>query len=155
MATVAEWLGKNWFLFLQGAGIVGGLVFAVLASRREIKARRAGELLTLASAHRELWSESHRRSELGRIRQHDLDLAACPVTVVEEEFMNAVIVHFYTGWHLARCGSLVTLEVLARDIQTFFSLPLPHAVWEKTKSFRDPGFVQFVDECFCSDGGTG
>jgi hypothetical protein len=154
---VAEWLKRNWFLLLQGVGIIGGLMFATLASRRDVKTRRAGELLTLAQAHRELWGELHRRPELSRIRQPQMDLVGNPLTVAEEEFLNVVIVHFFTGWHLARCGSLVTLDVLATDIQTFFCLPLPHAVWESTKSFRDPAFVRFVDECLGkhADNGTG
>jgi hypothetical protein len=34
---------------------------------------------------------------------------------------------------------------LALDAGEFFSLPLPRAVWEKTKKFRNPRFVRFVE----------
>ena len=57
-----------------------------------------------------------------------------------------VLVHFETGWQMAKEGTVLTREVLARDLRGFFSLPLPHAVWEKTKGTRNPRFVRFVEQ---------
>jgi hypothetical protein len=37
------------------------------------------------------------------------------------------------------------LKELADDVREFFSLPLPRAVWEKTKKNRNRRFVRFVE----------
>jgi hypothetical protein len=36
---------------------------------------------------------------------------------------------------------------LRQDVRSFFSLPLPKAVWEKTKIFQNQDFVKFVEMC--------
>jgi hypothetical protein len=95
--------------------------------------------------------EPHRRPELARIAQPEVDLVA-PITVAEEEFMLLVIAHFATGWMLAREGSLLTLDVLARDARSFFNLPIPHNVWERTNKERDQEFVAFVESCLANAG---
>ena len=69
-------------------------------------ARKVSDLLTLTAQHRELWNEVYRRPELSRIFATAADLVANPVSVAEERFLNEVIVHFNTGWHLARRKSL-------------------------------------------------
>ena len=96
--------------------------------------------------HRELWSEVHRRAELHRILQRTVDLIAGPVTVAEQEYLNLVIVHFHTGWQLAREGTMLKLKTLGADARGFFNLPLPKFVWEQTKSTRDPQFVKFIEK---------
>jgi hypothetical protein len=50
-----------------------------------------------------------------------------------------------TAWRVARTGGVVTLKELATDARGFISLPLPRAVWEKTKGTRNPRFVRFVE----------
>jgi hypothetical protein len=37
------------------------------------------------------------------------------------------------------------MKLLAKDAGSFFKLPLPHVVWDKTKEFRNPRFVRFVE----------
>ena len=101
-------------------------------------------LLMISDHHRDLWEGVHQRRELGRIFRADTDTQATHVTLVEEEFTNLAIVHFLTGWRIAKAGGITTLEELAADVREF-SLPLPHAVWEKTKSSRNARFVRFVD----------
>ena len=97
--------------------------------------------------HRELWSEVHRRPELGRILEETADLVAKPITVAERVYLNLVIIHFNTGWQLAREGTLLKLKTLALDARNFFSLPVPRTVWEQTKSVREHQFVAFIDKC--------
>ena len=147
MAPLLSWLKENWFPTLQGVGIVAGLAFTAVSLRRDAKGRKRTDALALMQQHRELWSEVHRRPELGRILQGTADLIANPITVTEQEFLNLVIIHFNTGWQLAREGKLLKLETLAVDAGGFFSLPLPRAVWEQTKSAREREFVAFVDGC--------
>ena len=33
-----------------------------------------------------------------------------------------------------------------KDIERFFSLPIPRAVWEKVKDFQEEPFVRFVEK---------
>lgn len=149
MGAVLVWLSENWFLFLQSAGIIGGLLFTALSIRQATTARRVTDLLTLTEQHRELWNEVYRRPDLGRVFASTIDLIANPVTIAEERFLNEVVVHFTTGWQLARKKSLITIEALKADLGSFFELPLPRAVWQQTKGARDPAFVRFVDGCLC------
>lgn len=139
------WLKENWPSLLEGIGIIGGLIFTAVSLRRDTRSRRVSDLLTLTEQHRNLWSEVHERDGLRRIYEEDVDLVAGPITDVEEEFLNRVIVHFNTGWLLAREGSLLTLETLASDVRWFFNLPVPRRVWEATKEGRDRRFIQFVE----------
>lgn len=104
------------------------------------------DYLTLAGHHRELWSDANRRPELNRIFLTEVDLIARPISVMEEEFLNLVIVHFNSGWLMARDDGLIKAKSLAADAHAFFSLPIPRTVWERTIHFRDPEFVQFIEQ---------
>lgn len=147
MADTVAWLKENWFLLLQSLGISGGLLFTALSLRADVRARRTSDFLALAEHHRQLWDEIHQRPELARVMAEEADLANGPITVAEENFLNSVIVHFNTGWLIAREGALLTLEGFSRDVGTFFTLPLPRAVWNQTTAGRDPRFVAFVEAC--------
>jgi hypothetical protein len=87
---------------------------------------------------------------LGRIFQEDAQALTSPVTVAEEEFLNLVMAHFQTSWRIAKVGGIITLGELAADVRGFFSLPLPRAVWEKTKGFRNRRFVKFVKKALAA-----
>jgi hypothetical protein len=149
VAALSLWLQQNWFTLLQSAGIIFGLLFTALTIRRDTKARRATDLLSLAQHHRELWGELHRRPELRRVLENVVDLIAAPITPAEQEFLNVVFVHFYTGWLLAKSGvvAMIPKRAVAADIRSFFSLPIPNAVWQQSRECRDPKFVQFVEKC--------
>jgi hypothetical protein len=144
---VARWLTDNWFTLLQSVGIFFGLVFAGLSFRRDARARQTSDLLSLTEQHRELWSELHRRPDLGRVLRKEVDLLSAPMTEAEEEFLNVVCVHFYTGWLLAKSGALplLSMEAVASDVRSFFALPLPRFFWRNARSGRDTRFVEFVD----------
>jgi hypothetical protein len=147
VGTFLSWFLQNWFSLLQASGIIGGLLFTAMSVRQATRARRVSDLLTLTNMHRDLWNEAHSRPDLSRVFGLEADLVAQPITVAEERFLNEVIVHFATGWQLARNGSLVTLDAMQADVRNFFSLPIPNAVWRETKKRRDPQFVRFVEEC--------
>jgi hypothetical protein len=38
----------------------------------------------------------------------------------------------------------------AADARAFFTLPLPHLVWERSKQPRNPRFVQFIEDALAS-----
>ena len=147
MAALLPWLEANWFSFLQSVGIVGGLLFTAASVRRDTKTRRINDMLKLKEEHRELWSELHRRPDLTRITDTNVDLLETPVTSAEEKFLNLVIVHFNTGWHLSNAGVGAKRSDLKADIRGFFKLPIPHLVWENSKGFRESKFVKFVEKC--------
>ena len=142
-----EWLEQNWFSLTQTVGIVAGLVFTGWTLRRDRKDRRTAHFLALAEQHRELWSEAVRNPELCRVFQESIDLEKEPVSEREAEFLDVVIYHFNTGWELAKLGEVLSLDVFALDAKTFFSLPIPHSVWARSRHRRDPAFVAFIDSC--------
>ena len=146
MAVFLPWVQSNWSSVVGALGIIGSLWFTAAYFRQDSKARHVSNILALSERHRSLWNEAHQRPELTRIFCAGSDLATEPVTVAEEEFLNLVFVHYEVGWRMA--GSIDPNEEKAQtaDIRDFFSLPLPRAVWEKTKQFRNPRFVRFVEK---------
>lgn len=154
MGAFSAWLDQNWFTLIQSIGIIGSLWLTGATLRRESRARRVGDLLALTGHHRELWAEVHRRPELGRILQSEVDLVSTPISIAEEEFLNLVFVHFQTGTLLAKEGSGLGLDALAADAKKFFALPIPQAVWMLTKAQRDPAFVDFIDNLLGERGRT-
>ena len=116
------------------------------AAHREAKAREIENILTLSDHHRNLWSEIAEKPELQRIFQTNVDVLKKPATVIEEVFLNEAAAHFLTGWRISKAGGITTLKELAIDAKWFFSLPLPRAIWEKTKKNRNRRFVTFIDK---------
>ena len=145
MVALSSWAGENWFNVVQTAGIVGGLLMTSAAAHREAKAREIENLLTITEQHRNLWGQIQYRADLLRILQPDANVLTKPITVPEEIFLNEVIVHFQTGWQLSKSGAMISLRDLELDARHFFSLPLPHTVWEKTKNSRNRQFVRFIE----------
>ena len=90
-------------------------------------------------------SGSRQRPELKRILSENVDLIAHPLTAEEDVSMWQVVQQFETGWRVENILKRGELKSLARDAATFFELPLPLAVWKKTKRFRNPRFVWFVE----------
>jgi len=145
MAGFSGWVDGNWFNLIQTAGVIGTLLFAGLGLHREASAKEIQNLLTLAEHHRDLWSKISGNKDLVRIFKADADVEQNPPTIAESEFLNLVLVHFETGWSVANAGGITTLLDMQLDVRGFFSLPLPRAVWEKTKKYRNQRFVRFVE----------
>ncbi len=120
---------------------------AIKAVRQNTKTRRISDLLTVAEHYRDLWGRTQNEPEMQRIGRKDPDLIRTPVTSEEEKFLNRVIIHFNTSWLMAREGALLSLEALTRDVQAFFTLPIPSSVWLDTRQNRDPAFARFLDRC--------
>jgi hypothetical protein len=145
MATLSSWVVENWFNLFQTLGIMGSLWLAAVAAHHSAKARDSENLLKISEHHRELWHEARQRPDLQRIFLTDESVFSKAPSVAEDLFLNEVILHFQTSWRIARAGGIVTLRELRDDVRGFFSLPLPRAVWEKTRAFRNQRFVKFVD----------
>lgn len=144
MAEFFPWAQSNWFNLIQTAGIIGTVIFAGVGVHREAKAREVENLLTLAQHHRILWDGFAANPSLQRVLALQADTVKHPPTLAEADFLNRVFVHYQTGWRVAKAGGITTLAEMKEDVRGFFSLPLPHAVWEKTKKYRNRRFVRFV-----------
>jgi hypothetical protein len=146
MADFEVWVRDNWSNAIGAVGIIGSLWMAIAAAHREAKAKEVENLLALSAHHRELWGTLSTRRELERILDGNADVLKCPITAAEKEYINLVMVFYRTTWGIALSGGMITLKELTADVRGFFALPLPHAVWEESKQFRDPQFVRFVDK---------
>jgi hypothetical protein len=140
-----DWVWHNWFTFLQSIGIVGGLVFTGVSLRIDAKVRQVGNLLTVTQHHREIWSNLYQRPELSRVLDPGADIEGQPVSTAEELLVLMVILHLSGVYEARKDGMLVSLEGLQKDVQEFFNLPLPGAVWTKFKGMQNVDFVRFVE----------
>jgi hypothetical protein len=146
MADFSSWLQDNWPNAIAAAGIIGGLLFTSASFRADAKNRLIKNLLALDERHRALWSEVKQRPELKRILSKNVDLLASPLTAEEDVSMWQIIQQFETGWRVEKILKRGELNLLARDVAEFFSLPIPRAVWERDKRCRSPRFVRFVEQ---------
>jgi hypothetical protein len=135
----------NWSSVVGALGIIGGLVFTAAYFREDSKNRHISNLLAIEERYRSLWSEAQQRKDLKRIFSQEVVVTAKTITAEEDVFVRRVILHFETGWRLERIMNRGEIELLSQDASELFSLPLPRAVWEKTKKFRNRQFVRFVD----------
>jgi hypothetical protein len=141
-----HWVAENWFIALSALGIIGGLFFNAISLRSETKTRRTANLLTLTANHREVWKE-HYRPELVRVTDKSVNLTKNPVTPEERAFVNTVILQTSSAYETLKEELVIKQEKLQWDIGSFFSLPIPSIVWEKTKIFQNKDFVEFVEKC--------
>lgn len=138
--------GPLWVFVIQSAGVIGSLIFTAIAIARDARERKIANLLTMAANHREVWDQLGSREDLKRVLETKLDLIAEPPTTAESEFLRSAIAHFLTGWRVVNAGGVIKVKEFAADVRGFFSLPLPRAVWDKTKQFRNQRFVEFVEK---------
>ena len=127
-------------------GIIASLLFTAGYFREDSKNRRATNLLAMEQRHRSLWGEAQQRKDLKRIFSRETVVVEQSISPAENLFIRRVILHFETGWRLERIMNQGDLEMLSQDACELFSLPLPRAVWEKTKDFRNRQFVRFVEK---------
>jgi hypothetical protein len=140
-----EWISQNWFDLFSSFGIIGGLWFTAVSLRSETKTRRVANLLTITANYREVWKEFFQWPELVRVIDPVADMAKQPVTPDEEFFVGMVISHTSSVYEALKDELLIKQEGLRRDVKAFFSLPIPNAVWLKTKLLQNRDFAAFID----------
>jgi hypothetical protein len=145
MGDMAQWLAENWFNLFSSAGIIGGLWFTAVSLHSETKTRRVANLLTLTANYREVWKEFFRSPELARVIEPSANVAKQPVTPAEEFFVSLVISHTSSVYEALKDDLLNKQEGLRRDVRSFFSLPVPKAVWTKTKLLQNHDFAAFIE----------
>jgi len=145
MGDMAQWFAENWFNLFSSAGIIGGLWFTAVSLHSETKTRRIANLLTLTANYREVWKEFFRSPELSRVIEPSADVTKQPVTPAEEFFVNMVISHTSSVYEALKDELLTKQEGLRRDVRSFFSLPVPKAVWITTKLLQNHDFAAFIE----------
>ena len=142
---MAQWVTENWFNLFSSAGIIGGLWFTAVSLHSETKTRRIANLLTLTANYREVWKEFFRSPELARVIEPLADVEKQPVTPAEEFFVHMVISHTSSVYEALKDELLTKQEGLRRDVRSFFSLPVPKAVWTRTKLLQNQDFAAFIE----------
>jgi len=142
---VVDWAAHHWLDLLQSAGIIGGLFFTAISLRIDARVRRVANLLTLTGHHRDIWTQLYRRPQLARILDSKADLDKIPVTDEEELFVLLLVLHLSGVQEAMKQGMFVAPDGLRKDIQRFFSRPIPKAVWARIRLLQDQDFVRFVE----------
>ena len=140
-----HWLTENWFDLLSSVGIIGGLWFTAFSLHSETKTRRISNLLTITSNHREVWKQFLNSPELARVIDPAADITKQPITRAEELFVGLVIFQMSSVYYAMKDELLIKLEGSRRDIAFFLSLPIPKAVWTKTKLLQNQDFAAFIE----------
>jgi len=142
----ANWITTHWFDLIQTAAIIGGLLLAAYTTYKDERARRIANSIAMNDQYRQIWKEIYEHPKLARVLQKDADLAKDPVSIEEERFVTTLILNLGTAFRAMKYGEFVTLEGLQKDIQGFFSLPIPKALWKKLKPLQDKNFVAFAEK---------
>jgi len=138
-------LDQNWFILLQSVGIIGSLLFTAAALHEDAKARRISNLIAVTGHHRDIWTQLYRRPDLARVLDPKADVQRDPVRDEEELFISLLILHLNSVFHAMSEGLYLRPEGLRKDVDWFFSLPTPKAVWARCRRVQDEAFVCFVE----------
>lgn len=147
MGDMGAWITENWFDILSAVGIIGSVLFAVITLRSDTETRRVSNLLTLTQGHREIWSNIFRYPELARVLDASAKIQDRPVSDNEALYVGMIIQHLSAAYQALKSGLSIKPEALSADVRSFFSLPIPRAVWEKTRLFQNDDFAAFVEKC--------
>lgn len=145
----------DWSELTQNAGIITTLLFSTYSIRKDNQARRLSNLNAITDRHREIWREMYSRPSLSRVLNSHVDLKDEPVSQEEYVFVNELIIHLGTAHSAMKEGMFTRLDGLKKDIIAFFSLPVPKAVWEQSRTFQNLEFIMFVDETLAKGASPG
>lgn len=147
MEILLHWIGEHGFDLLGATGIVCSLLYTARSFRADETSRRIANLLTLTTAHREIWTTLYTRPEIKRVLDPKADLYRKPMSDEEALFVTLLLLHLNATWQATKEGVFRTKQAIEEDIRWFFSLPIPKAVWERSKMLQDSDFVEFVEQC--------
>jgi hypothetical protein len=140
---MAWWFSEHWFDLLQSVGIIGSFLLAAYTTWNDTKARRVGNSIAINSQHRNIWKDIYDHPQLARVL--DMEADAKDISIGEELFVTTIIAHLSTVFRAMKQGEFVKLEGLQNDVREFFSLPIPKAVWTKTKLLQNQDFAAFIE----------
>ena len=139
-------LKSDWLPLVQSAGIIGGLVFAGMNFRREGRAKRASNYVTLVQNYRDVWKLKIADPTLMRIFRTDLRASELSLSETEARFLSFLIFHLSTYHQLWTNGQIDKIDAIGEDIKNTFACPAIRKYWEENKKFYNRGFARFVDE---------
>jgi hypothetical protein len=145
MRGMTQWFAENWFNLFSAVGIIAGLWFTAFSLRSDVKTRQVANLLTITANHREIWKQLLDNQKLERVCDANADTSKQPITDAERVFVTLVILHVNSVYYAMNGQLVVKYEELRRDISEFFSLPIPAAVWRKTKPLQNHDFADFIE----------
>lgn len=140
-----KWLASNWLDIAQTIGVVFGLLATAYTLRAETKSRRVSNALALTQNHRELWSMMLKEPTLKRVLTEKGNLKGLPPTLEEELFVQMLILHVRTALKARETELEFADEDLATDVQRLFELPIPNAVWKKTKPLQSAALADLIE----------
>lgn len=143
--AIEGWTFQDWFDLFSSIGIVGSFWLGILTLRSDTKTRRVANLLTLIQNHRELWSDFCRNPLYTRVPDASADLTKEPITHHEHLFVGMVVQQLNGTYQAMANGLTIEPEGLRADIRSFFSLPIPKAVWPTIKLLQNQDFAAFID----------
>jgi hypothetical protein len=139
------WILEHWFDLLQTVSIVGGLAFTAHTILKDSEVRKIANLIALNQQHQTNWKELYEHPELARITDERVALDTMQLSHEERVFVTSLILHLSVVHRATKAKMFVTVDGLKKDVNEFFSLPIPKAVWEKIKSSQEKDFVAFVE----------
>ncbi len=142
---VFSWVSTHWLEILQSTSIVAGLLFTGYNIRADSRQRKIQSLFALTAAHRDIWSKLYEHPNLANILMPEAE--ALLASNSEELFVQMLILHLAASYRARKFGMYFEEEGLRMDVKQFFSLPIPKAVWKKSKEFQDSDFMAFVESC--------
>src|SRR5260221_4731876 len=129
---IVDFAQINWLDLLQSIGILSGLLFTAYNIRADSRERKVQSVFTLTAAHRDIWSKLYEHPHLVRVLRH-AETEPISVSDDEELFVHLLILHLGASYLATKFGMYFQEEGLRLDIKEFFSLPVPKAVWKKSK----------------------
>jgi len=142
---MGAWVSENCFELFQTVGIIASFLVAAYATWKDVRARQIGNSIAINDQYRNIWKDIYEHPELARVL--DIEADAKDISIGEELFVTTLISHVSTVFRAEKHGEFVRLEGLEKDVREFFVLPIPKAIWEKSKRFQDGKFVAFVENC--------
>jgi len=88
--------------------------------------------------------------ELSRVLDGAPNLSQQPITIAEFTYVGLAIQHLGSAYQAMRGGIMIQQDGLCDDIRSFFALPIPKVVWEKSKALQNKDFVTYIQSCLNS-----
>ena len=135
---------KKWFDLFQTAAVLFGLLATVHTIREDTWSRKVQNTMALTTSHRELWSMMLQNPKLRRVLNPKADIKRRPPTEDEELFVQMMILHLRAALKARETKLEFDDEDIITDVREIFALPVPNAVWQKTKNLHDEDLKALV-----------
>ena len=127
-------------------GVLGALLFNAYSLRRNTKVLQINNLFQITQFHRNIWSLTLEHPSLSRVLDKDIDNSKLIVTPEESLFISFLIMHLNLGFQASKVHAITAIEGTEKDIEIFFSLPIPRKVWVDIKKLQNKDFVTYVEK---------